>query len=143
LRGRNSSPSRVKNLLFSTLPRWALVPGVISQRLKQPGCETTTHLQLQLRSRKTWIYMSTPPHVLHRDNFTLYLSPPSLAHLTECSQQLSLHQSQLVYKCTKNCEVNLCVHSAIKRTDLGNHTHQFFHNSMVLYELLYMVNHCI
>jgi hypothetical protein len=61
LRGRSSSPGRVKNFLFSTSSRPALgstqppiqwVQGVLSQGVKWPGCEADHHLQLLPRSRK-------------------------------------------------------------------------------------------
>jgi hypothetical protein len=90
LRGRSSSPGRVKNFLFSTSSRPALrftqppiqwVQGDSFPGVKWPGRETDTHLQLVPRSR--W-YGSTHPlshtspwHNVelfkHRDNFIFYL----------------------------------------------------------------------
>jgi hypothetical protein len=57
LRGRSSSPGRVKNFLFSTSSRPALgpthwVPGALFPGVRWPGVKLTTHLHLVPRSRK-------------------------------------------------------------------------------------------
>jgi hypothetical protein len=70
-RGRSLSPGRVKNFLFCTSSRPALgsiqppiewVSGALSPGVKGPGVKLTTHLQKMPRSRKMWLYTSTPPY---------------------------------------------------------------------------------
>jgi hypothetical protein len=66
LRGRRSSPGRIKNFLFSTSSRPALgstqppiqwVPGV-----KRQGREADHSTPSSAEVKKTWIYTSTPPY---------------------------------------------------------------------------------
>jgi hypothetical protein len=66
LRGRGSSPGRVKNFHFSMLwrpalgstqPRIQLVPGV-----KRPGREADDSPTTSAEVKKKWIYTSTPPY---------------------------------------------------------------------------------
>jgi hypothetical protein len=66
-RGRSSSPSRVKNFLFSTSSRPALgstklplqwIPGVKRTRREADHLPPTS-----AEVKKTWIYTSTPPYV--------------------------------------------------------------------------------
>jgi hypothetical protein len=71
-RGQNSSPSKVKNFLFSTMSRpvqgptqplvqW--VPGALSPGVKQPGLEADHSPPTSAGVKKTWIYTSTPLYV--------------------------------------------------------------------------------
>jgi hypothetical protein len=70
IRGRNSSPGRVKNFLFSKSSRQALgstqppiqwVPGALSPRVKRPGREADHSPRASAEVKKMWIYTSTPP----------------------------------------------------------------------------------
>jgi hypothetical protein len=86
-RGRSSSPSRVKNFLFSKSSRSALrtthppilwVPGALSPRVKRPGREVDHSPPTSAEVMKMWIYTATPHTpswrsaqlVKHRDNFS-------------------------------------------------------------------------
>jgi hypothetical protein len=69
----SSSPSKVKNLVFSTSFRPALrpiqspiqwVPGVLSPRVKHPGNEADHLPPPSVEVKKMWIYTSTPPYTL-------------------------------------------------------------------------------
>jgi hypothetical protein len=71
-RGRSSSPGRVKNFIFSTSSRPALVPtrlsiqwvqGALSPGVKQEG-RAADHSPTSADVKKTWIYTS-PPICLH------------------------------------------------------------------------------
>jgi hypothetical protein len=64
-RGQSSSPGRVKNFLFSTASRPALVPNQPSIQwvtgapsLGEAACSP----QISAEFKKMWIYMSTPPY---------------------------------------------------------------------------------
>jgi hypothetical protein len=70
-RGRSSSPSTVKNFLFSTSSRPALastqppiqwVPGTLSPGIKRPGREADHSPPASAEVKKIWIYTSTPPY---------------------------------------------------------------------------------
>jgi hypothetical protein len=72
LRGRSSSPARVKNFLFSTLSRSALgftqppiqrVPGALSPGVKRPGREADHSPPASAEVKKMWVYTFTPPYV--------------------------------------------------------------------------------
>jgi hypothetical protein len=82
LRGQNSSPSRVKNFVFSTLSRPALgstqppiqwVWGTLSLGVKWPGCEADHSSPTSAKVKKNVnLYIHSPIHlhgVVHRDNF--------------------------------------------------------------------------
>jgi hypothetical protein len=71
-KGRNSSPSRVKNFLFSTSSRPDLafiqlpsqwVSGALSPAVKRPGREADHSPPSTAEVKKTRIYASTPPYV--------------------------------------------------------------------------------
>jgi hypothetical protein len=71
LRGRSSSPGRVKNFLFSTVSRPALgstqppiqlVPGALSHRVKRQGRETDHSPAANAEVKKMPIYTHTPPY---------------------------------------------------------------------------------
>jgi hypothetical protein len=70
-RDRSSSPSRVKNCLFSTSfrpvlgprqPSFQWVTGSLSTGVKRPGCEANHSPPTSAEVKKTWIYTSTPPY---------------------------------------------------------------------------------
>jgi hypothetical protein len=70
-RGRSSSPSRIKNILFSALSRLVLgptqppiqwVPGALSSEVKQPGREADHSPPASAKVKKLWIYTSTLPY---------------------------------------------------------------------------------
>jgi hypothetical protein len=72
-RGRSFSPKRVKNFLFSTLPRPNLEPtqpptqrvsGALSTGVKRPGREPDHSPPASAEFKKMWIYTSTPPYAL-------------------------------------------------------------------------------
>jgi hypothetical protein len=74
LRGRSSSPGRVKNFLFSTSSRPALGPtqppiqrvlGAVSPGVKRPEREADHSPPANTEVKKMWIYTSTPPLRLH------------------------------------------------------------------------------
>jgi hypothetical protein len=66
--GQSSCPDRVKNFLFSTPSRPALVPtqpvqwvpGALSPGVKRQGREADHSLANSAEVKKTWIYTSTP-----------------------------------------------------------------------------------
>jgi hypothetical protein len=69
---RNSSPSKVKNFLFSTSSTQALVPiqsaieciqGALSPGVKRQGREVEHSPPTSAEVKKMWIYTSTPPYV--------------------------------------------------------------------------------
>jgi hypothetical protein len=69
LRDRSSSPSTVKNFLFSASSRPALgstkspiqwVPGTLSWGVQRPGRETHHSPPASAEVKKIWIYTSTP-----------------------------------------------------------------------------------
>jgi hypothetical protein len=73
-RGRNSSPDRVKNFLFSkssrptlgpTQPPIQWVPGALSPGMKQPGREADHSPPTSADVKKMWNYTSSPPILLH------------------------------------------------------------------------------
>jgi hypothetical protein len=72
-RGWSSSPSRVKNFLFSTSSRPALgptqlpiqwVPEALSPGVKRPGREADHSPNTSAKVKKMWIYTSTLPYAL-------------------------------------------------------------------------------
>jgi hypothetical protein len=71
LRGRSSSPGRVKNFLFSKSSRPALgytqppnqwIPGALSPTVKRPGREADHSSPASAEVKKMWIYTSTPTY---------------------------------------------------------------------------------
>jgi hypothetical protein len=70
LRGRSSSPGKIKNFLFkssrlalgSTQPPIQWVPGTISLGLKRPVREADHSPPTSAEVKKMWIYTSTPPY---------------------------------------------------------------------------------
>jgi hypothetical protein len=69
LRGRGSSPGRVKNFHFSMSSRPPMgsiqppiqwVPGALSPGVKRPGSETDHSPPTSAEVKKMWIYTSTP-----------------------------------------------------------------------------------
>jgi hypothetical protein len=70
--GSESSPGKVRNFLFSTLPRPALGPtqppiiwvlGALSPGVKRPGREVDYSPPASAKVKKMWLYTSTPPYV--------------------------------------------------------------------------------
>jgi hypothetical protein len=70
-RGRSSSPSRIKNFLFSLSSRPAMgptqspirwVPGILSPGIKRQGHEADHSPPTSAEVNKMWIYTSTPPY---------------------------------------------------------------------------------
>jgi hypothetical protein len=69
LRGRCSTPGRVKNFHFSNSPTPALgftqhpiwVQGALSPEVKQPGREADHSPPTSSEVKRMWIYTSTPP----------------------------------------------------------------------------------
>jgi hypothetical protein len=72
LRGRCSSPGRVKNFFFSTSSRPTLgltqppiqwVPGALSPGIKRLGREADHSPPISAEVKKTWLYTAISPHV--------------------------------------------------------------------------------
>jgi hypothetical protein len=71
---RSSSPSRVKDFLFSTSsrltlgstqPRVQVVPVALSKGVKRPGREADHSLPVSATVKKMWIFTSTPQYGLN------------------------------------------------------------------------------
>jgi hypothetical protein len=91
LRGRSSSPGRVKNFLFSTSSRPALgstqppiqwVPGALFPGVKRPGREADHSPPASAEAKKNWIYTTSPPYAFIEGQ--LYLIMILLLSLVLC-----------------------------------------------------------
>jgi hypothetical protein len=72
LRGRSSNPGRIKNFLFCTSAKPALVPtqpsiqvpAALSPGVKRPGREADHSSPTSAEGKKMWVYTSTPSYAL-------------------------------------------------------------------------------
>jgi hypothetical protein len=112
------------------------VPGAPSLGVERPGLKLTTHLHLVQRSKNAWSYTSAPQYAfmawcLVKDRH-FHSTCDILSHLAEVVNQILI--SSLVYKCTENCEADLCVHSALKKLGATVRVREAVHHTPIFME---------